>query len=48
MIDSVRMPYLGLSIDLKVYVILAGILVVGGGITYLLDKSIGKRLVYWI
>lgn len=48
MIESVRMPYLGLSINLKVYAILALILIMGGGLTYFLNKRIGKRLVYWV
>lgn len=48
MIESVRSPLLGFEAHAMTYPVLLGLLLLGGGLTWTLNKTRGKRLAFWV
>lgn len=48
MIEAIRTPLLGSAPDVLTWYVLVGMLVVGGGLTWLLQRTQGKKIAFWV
>lgn len=48
MIEAIRTPLLGAAPDVLTWYVLLGMLVVGGGLTWLHQRTQGKNLAFWV
>ena len=48
MIEAVRSPLLGFAPHQMTYTVLLGMLLLGGGLTWLLSRTKGKNLAFWV
>lgn len=48
MIEALRTPLLGAAPDMLTWYVLLGMLVVGGGLTWVYQRTQGKKLAFWV
>lgn len=48
MIEAIRTPLLGYAPDVLTWYVLMGMLFVGGGLTWLLQRTQGRKIAFWV